>query len=150
MPVRRATPDANRDGVPHALLHNLKHNKVLHERNVILNVEVLDEPAADPGRRIAVSPLADGFYLVVVRYGFAEDPDLPKALAGVTQCGLPFDMMDTTFFLSRESIVATDRPGMMLWRDRLFTILARNAHSATAFFRIPGNRLIELGTQVEI
>ncbi len=141
---------ANRDGVPHALLHNLKHNKVLHERNVILNVEVLDEPAADPGRRIAVSPLADGFYLVVVRYGFAEDPDLPKALAGVTQCGLPFDMMDTTFFLSRESIVATDRPGMMLWRDRLFTILARNAHSATAFFRIPGNRLIELGTQVEI
>ncbi len=141
---------ANREGVPHALLHNLKHNKVLHERNVILNVEMLDEPAADPGERIRVSPLAEGFYLVVVRYGFAEDPNLPKALAGVTQCGFPFDMMDTTFFLSRESIVATDRPGMMLWRDRLFTILARNAHSATAFFRIPGNRLIELGTQVEI
>ena len=141
---------ANREGVPNALLHNLKHNKVLHERNVILNVEMLDEPAADPGQRISVSPLADGFYLVVVRYGFAEDPDLPLALGSVTQCGFPFDMMDTTFFLSRESIVATDWPGMMLWRDRLFMIMARNASSATAFFQIPGNRLIELGTQVEI
>ena len=141
---------ANPEGVPNALLHNLKHNKVLHERNVMLTVEILDEPVTDPTTRVSVAPLADGFYLVSVRYGFSEDPDIPAALLGVSQCGFPFDMMDTTFFLSRESIVAGDRPGMTLWRDRLFQILSRNATSATAFFRIPGNRLIELGTQVEI
>ena len=141
---------ANRDGVPNALLHNLKHNKVLHERNVVLTVEMLDEPVAEPGQRISVHPLADEFHSVIVRYGFAENPDIPLALAGVTQCGFPFDMMDTTFFLSRESIVATDRPGMVLWRDRLFVFMARNATASTAFFQIPGNRMIELGTQVEI
>ena len=141
---------ANPEGVPNALLHNLKHNKVLHERNVMLTVEILDEPVTDPTTRVSVAPLADGFYLVSVRYGFSEDPDIPAALLGVSQCGFPFDMMDTTFFLSGESIVAGDRPGMTLWRDRLFQILSRNATSATAFFRIPGNRLIELGTQVEI
>ncbi len=141
---------ANPEGVPNALLHNLKHNKVLHERNVMLTVEILDEPVTDPTTRVSVAPLADGFYLVSVRYGFSEDPDIPAALLGVSQCGFPFDRMDTTFVLSRESIVAGDRPGMTLWRDRLFQILSRNATSATAFFRIPGNRLIELGTQVEI
>ncbi len=141
---------ANRDGVPNALLHNLKHNKVLHERNVVLTVDILDEPFAEPGDRIEVRPLADEFYLLILRYGFAEDPDIPSALARVTQCSFPFDMMDTTFFLSRESIIAGDRPGMMLWRDRLFSFLQRNATPATAFFQIPGNRLIELGTQVEI
>ena len=141
---------ANPEGVPNALLHNLKHNKVLHERNVMLTVEILDEPVTDPATRVSVAPLADGFYLVSIRYGFSEDPDIPAALLGVSQCGFPFDMMDTTFFLSRESIVAGDRPGMTLWRDRLFQILSRNATPATAFFRIPGNRLIELGTQVEI
>ncbi len=141
---------ANPEGVPNALLHNLKHNKVLHERNVILTVDILDEPVAEPGDRVKVSRLADDFYLVTVRYGFSEDPSIPQALVSVAQCGFPFDMMDTTFFLSRESIVSGDRPGMMLWRDRLFQFLARNATSATAFFQIPGNRLIELGTQVEI
>jgi KUP system potassium uptake protein len=141
---------ANPEGVPNALLHNLKHNKVLHERNVILTVDILDEPVAEPGDRVNVSRLADDFYLVTVRYGFSEDPSIPQALVSVAQCGFPFDMMDTTFFLSRESIVSGDRPGMMLWRDKLFQFLARNATSATAFFQIPGNRLIELGTQVEI
>jgi KUP system potassium uptake protein len=141
---------ANLDGVPNALLHNLKHNKVLHERNVVMTVEILDEPVAEASDRVEVRPLADGFYLVVVRYGFSEDPNIPLALVSISQCGFPFDMMDTTFFLSRESIVATDRPGMVLWRDRLFVFLSRNATSATAFFQIPGNRLIELGTQVEI
>ncbi|HNV09518.1 MAG TPA: potassium transporter Kup, partial [Dokdonella sp.] len=97
---------ANPEGVPNALLHNLKHNKVLHERNVMLTVEILDEPVTDPATRVSVAPLADGFYLVSIRYGFSEDPDIPAALLGVSQCGFPFDMMDTTFFLSRESIVA--------------------------------------------
>jgi KUP system potassium uptake protein len=141
---------ANRDGVPNALLHNLKHNKVLHERNIVLTVETLDEPVVDLAHRTEVRPLAEGFYLVIIRYGFAEDQDVPAALASVNQCGFPFDMMDTTFFLSRESIVAGDRPGMVLWRDKLFVFLSRNAMPATAFFQIPGNRLIELGTQVEI
>jgi len=141
---------ANPEGVPNALLHNLKHNKVLHERNVMLTVDIHDEPVIDPDDRVRVEPLTEGFYVVRVRYGFSESPDVPAALVSVSQCGFPFDMMDTTFFLSRESIVAGDRPGMILWRDRLFQILSRNATPATAFFRIPGNRLIELGTQVEI
>ncbi len=141
---------ANPEGVPNALLHNLKHNKVLHERNVILTVDILDVPVAEAEDRKSVVALADDFYLVTLRYGFSEDPNIPMALTAVSQCGFPFEMMDTTFFLSRESIIAGDRPGMMLWRDRLFEFLARNATSATAFFQIPGNRLIELGTQVEI
>jgi KUP system potassium uptake protein len=141
---------ANQEGVPHALLHNLKHNKVLHERNVMLTVETVDTPVAEPDERMEVDPLGDNFFRVTLRFGFAEDPDVPQALEAVNQCGMPFDMMDTTFFLSRESIVATDRPGMALWRDKLFAFMQRNAIPATAFFQIPGNRLIELGTQVEI
>ena len=87
---------------------------------------------------------------LTLRFGFAEDQDIPVALARCESKGLDFDMMDTTFFISREPVVATDRPGMPLWRDKLFAFLARNSNPATAFFRIPGNRLIELGTQVEI
>ncbi|MEO7433224.1 MAG: potassium transporter Kup [Dokdonella sp.] len=141
---------ANQAGVPHALLHNLKHNKVLHERNVILTVDAVDTPIAEPNERIEVEALGDKFFRATLRFGFVEDPNVPQALAGINECGLPFDMMDTTFFLSRESIVATDRPGMALWRDRIFAFMQRNAIPATAFFQIPGNRLIELGTQVEI
>ncbi|MEO7063612.1 MAG: potassium transporter Kup [Dokdonella sp.] len=141
---------ANQHGVPHALLHNLKHNKVLHERNVLLTVETVETPTAEPEERVAVTEIGDGFYNVVLHYGFAEDPNVPQTIEHITECGGPFDMMDTTFFLSRESIVAVDRPGMALWRDRLFVFMQRNAVPATAFFQIPGNRLIELGTQVEI
>ncbi|MEO6967077.1 MAG: potassium transporter Kup [Rhodanobacteraceae bacterium] len=142
---------SNADAVPHALLHNLKHNKVLHERNVILTGDTLETPYADPDERIQIEDLGRGFYRVTLRFGFAEDPDVPAALANCAARGLPFDMMDTTFFLSRETIVAGGaRPGMARWRDKLFAFMARNALPATAFFRIPGNRLIELGTQVEI
>ncbi|MEO6688723.1 MAG: potassium transporter Kup [Dokdonella sp.] len=141
---------ANEGGVPHALLHNLKHNKVLHERNVILTVETVDTPIAEADERTSVESLGDNFYKLTLRFGFVEDPDVPLTLTTIQQCGLPFDLMDTTFFLSRESIVATDRPGMALWRDKLFAFMQRNAIPATAFFQIPGNRLIELGTQVEI
>ena len=108
-------------------------------------------PRVDHAIRAAeVEPLGDEFYKLTLRFGFAEDPDVPRTLQTVRQCGAPFDLMDTTFFLSRESIVATDRHGMALWRDRLFAFMSRNAIPATAFFKIPGNRLIELGTQVEI
>jgi KUP system potassium uptake protein len=141
---------SNAEAVPHALLHNLKHNKVLHERNVILTGETLEEPFAEPGERTLIEDLGHGFYRVTLRFGFAEDPDVPRRLGRCAAKGLGFDMMDTTFFLSRETIVATERPGMALWRDKLFAFMARNALPATAFFRIPGNRLIELGTQVEI
>ncbi|HTV84885.1 MAG TPA: potassium transporter Kup [Dyella sp.] len=142
---------ANQHAVPHALLHNLKHNKVLHERNVMLTVDILETPVADADERIHLQPMAGEFYGLEVRFGFAEDPNIPLALSRCARNGLPFDLMDTTFFLSRENIVADKRrPGMVLWRDRLFAFMSRNALPATAFFQIPGNRLIELGTQVEI
>ena len=141
---------ANVHGVPSAMLHNLKHNKVLHERKILLTVETLDAPTAQYGERTEITALGHEFYRLILRFGFAESPNIPQALQSCEAKGLGFDMMDTTFFLSRESIIATDRPGMPLWRDKLFVFLVRNASSATAFFRIPGNRLIELGTQVEI
>ncbi|HWG11613.1 MAG TPA: potassium transporter Kup [Rhodanobacteraceae bacterium] len=141
---------SNADAVPHALLHNLKHNKVLHERNVILTGETQEAPFTDPDERIAIEDLGHRFYRVTLRFGFAEDPDVPERLESCAAKGLGFDMMDTTFFLSRETIIATERPGMAMWRDKLFAFMARNALPATAFFRIPSNRLIELGTQVEI
>jgi KUP system potassium uptake protein len=141
---------ANINAVPNALLHNLKHNKVLHERNVLMTVETLESPVAEYGERTEITALGHEFFRLTLRFGFAEDPDIPAALQSCAAKGIGFDMMDTTFFVSRESIVATDRAGMPLWRDKLFAFLARNASSATAFFRIPGNRLIELGTQVEI
>jgi KUP system potassium uptake protein len=142
---------ANLDAVPHALLHNLKHNKVLHERNVILTVETLETPVADFEERVEVKQLDDGFFCLTLRFGFAEDQGIPPVLSSLSGKGLDFDMMDTTFFLSRENIVADRRrPGMVRWRDKLFVFMARNAMPATAFFQIPGNRLIELGAQVEI
>jgi KUP system potassium uptake protein len=140
----------NQDGVPNALLHNLKHNKVLHERNVLLTVETLETPTAEEDERATIEDLGSDFHKLTLRFGFAEDPDVPAQLVRVQSCGAPFDLMDTTFFISRERIVATDRPGMALWRDGLFAFMARNATPATAFFQIPGNRLVELGTQVEI
>ena len=141
---------ANVGSVPNALLHNLKHNKVLHERNVLMTVETLDAPVAEYGERTEITALGHEFYRVLIRFGFAEDPNIPSALQSCAAKGMGFDMMDTTFFVSRETVVATNRPGMPLWRDKLFAFLGRNAGSATAFFRIPGNRLIEIGTQVEI
>ncbi|TAN05055.1 MAG: potassium transporter Kup [Rhodanobacteraceae bacterium] len=138
------------DAVPHALLHNLKHNKVLHKRNVVLTVDTLETPYADPDERIELTDLGHDFCRLILRFGFADDPNLPQALHECAKQGLEIKMMDTTFFLSRETIVATNRPGMAPWRDKLFAFLARNALPATAFFNIPGNRLIELGAQVEI
>ncbi|EIL92104.1 potassium uptake protein [Rhodanobacter fulvus Jip2] len=142
---------ANQNAVPHALLHNLKHNKVLHERNVLLTVEILETPVAEASERVQITAMGSDFHGLELRFGFAEDPNVPLALSLCGREGLGFDMMDTTFFLSRENVVAdARRPGMALWRDKLFVILSRNALPATAFFQIPGNRLIELGAQVEI
>jgi KUP system potassium uptake protein len=142
---------ADKGVVPHALMHNLKHNKVLHERNVFLTVETLNVPYAPADKRLKMEGIGDDFYRVLVRYGFMETPDIPLALMrSCDKGGMYFDPMDTTYFASRETIVAGAHRGMPVWRDRLFAIMHRNAAPATGFFRIPGNRLVELGAQVEI
>ena len=142
---------ADKGVVPHALLHNLKHNKVLHERNVFLTVETLTVPYAPKKKRLKIEPIGDDFYRVVMSYGFAETPDVPQALMGsCDQGGVYFDPMETTYFASRETVVARRQGGMPVWRDKLFAVMHRNAAPATGFFRIPGNRLVELGAQVEI
>ena len=137
--------------VPHALLHNLKHNKVLHERNVFLTAKTLSTPYAPPDQRLSIAAIGDDFYRVIVRFGFMETPDVPLALmASCDQGGIYFDPMETTYFASRETIVAGRHRGMPVWRDKLFALMHRNAAPATGYFRIPGNRLVELGSQVEI
>jgi KUP system potassium uptake protein len=142
---------ADKGVVPHALLHNLKHNKVLHERNVFLTVETLATPYAAKSKRLAIEPIGDDFYRVLIRFGFMETPDVPQALMGsCDRGGIYFDPMDTTYFASRETIVASAHRGMPIWRDKLFAVMHRNAAPATGFFHIPGNRLVELGAQVEI
>ncbi|MBL8671524.1 MAG: KUP/HAK/KT family potassium transporter, partial [Alphaproteobacteria bacterium] len=141
----------NRDVVPYALLHNLKHNKVLHERVVLLNVATDEEPRVPESERVSVEDLGKGFHKVVVRYGFKESPDVPRALGSCAAQGLGFDMMSTSFFLGRERLVPSAvRPQMALWRERLFIWLSRNSLSATEFFQIPSNRVVELGAQVEV
>jgi len=136
-------------GVPSALLHNLKHNKVLHERVVILNVRYSDVPYVADDRRLELGTLAEGFYHVVVRYGFMDDINIPKALAACP-CGMKFDMMETTFFFSRENLIPTRGEGMSIWREHIFAAMARNAASPMTFFHIPANRVVELGAQLEI
>ena len=136
--------------MPPALLHNLKHNKVLHERNVFLTVETLSVPRADSVERVAYSDLGHGFSRLNLRFGYMENPDVPGALKLWQIPGQAFDPMDTTFFASRESLTASRDRGMALWRDKLFLVMSRNATPATEFFSIPGNRLVELGTQVVI
>ncbi|MDI1301162.1 MAG: potassium transporter Kup [bacterium] len=136
--------------VPHAMLHNMKHNKILHERNVLLTLFTRDIPFVDEAERIVVSQVSHNFYLITGYYGFKEQPDVPLLLADCASQGLVFDMMDTSFFLSRERIIASEVPGMALWREKLFVGMSRNAAAATDFFQIPTNRVVELGTQVEI
>ena len=138
-------------GVPHALLHNLKHNKVLHERVMLLTVKIEDVPYVEEERRFELKDLGSGFYRLILRYGFMEESNVPDALAKVETCGPQFRMMDTSFFLARQTLLATGtRPGMALWRERLFSWMLRNAESAMEFFKLPPNRVVELGSQVEI
>ncbi len=137
-------------GVPSALLHNIKHNKVLHERVVILTVAIQDVPFVDEAERCSVKDLGQGFYRMSLRYGFLEETDVPAALKGADMCGGPFGMMKTSFFLSRQTLLPSAKPGMALWREKLFAWMLRNAASAMEFFRLPTNRVVELGSQVEI
>jgi KUP system potassium uptake protein len=142
-----ATPEAT----PHALLHNLNHNKVLHERVVFLTVDIHEEPWISNKERVVCQKLGHGCWRVRVSYGFLERPDITKALGLCAGAGLPMEMMETSFFLSRELIAAAEGgAGMARWRDRMFAAMARNAGSVTDFFNIPPNRVIELGTRIEI
>jgi KUP system potassium uptake protein len=142
-----ATPDAT----PHALLHNLNHNKVLHERVVFLTVEIKDVPWVPFGERILCESLGHGCWRVRVRYGFMDRPDVTRALDLCGALGLEFEHMETSFFLSRQKIVPTQGGiGMAFWRDRLFAAMARNAGNVTDYFNIPANRVIELGSRIQI
>jgi KUP system potassium uptake protein len=137
-------------GVPPALLHNLKHNKVLHERIMILTVVIDEVPYVSQEDRIGTLELGQDFYRIIIRYGFMQKVDLPRVLKRIENCGPQIKMMDTSFFLSRQTLLASSRPGMALWREALFSWMMRNAESAMDFFKLPTNRVVELGSQVEI
>ncbi len=141
-------------GTPSALLHNIKHNKVLHERVVVLTVLIADIPYVEEEARTEISEMGDGFYRVKLHYGFMEETNVPAALKEIGStgglCGAPFEMMQTSFFLSRQTLLSAARPGMAIWRERLFAWMMRNAATPMQFFNLPTNRVVELGSQVEI
>ncbi len=136
--------------VPHALLHNIKHNKILHARNILLTLHTQDIPKVANEERLIVEQISPNFWLITGYYGFKEQPDVPELLALCEPYGLSFDMMDTSFFLSRERIIPRVEGGMAPWRELLFVTMSRNSASATDFFQIPTNRVVELGTQIEL
>jgi len=138
------------DGTPPALIHNLAHNKVLHEKIVFLTVTTEDVPHLAAAERVTVKRIGKGFHSVVARYGFTEDPDIREVLAACKQQQLDIPIEGTTFFLGRETVIASERPGMALWREQVFAFMTRNALRATAFFKIPPNQVFEVGAQVEL
>jgi KUP system potassium uptake protein len=138
------------DTIPAALLHNLKHNQVLHERVLILNVKVEDVPHVMAERRVEVHEAGHGFFRVILHYGFMEEVDIPRDLAGIQTCGAPFNMMSTSFFLGRQKLIASKHPGMALWREKLFAWMLKSSESAMEFFKLPTNRVVELGSQLQI
>ena len=140
----------NPDYVPTSLLHNLKHNKVLHERVLFVTVQNVDEPEVGADRRMEVSELTPGIHKVILRYGFMESPNIPRALDDLNTSGVPFDPMQASYFLGREVLVPATVPKLPWWRHWLFLVLARNATPATEFFRIPYDRVVELGVRVAI
>ncbi len=140
----------NPDGVPHAMLHNLKHNKVLHEKVVILTVKFLDIPHTNLEERVSVEALPYEFYRVTVKYGFKDEPDLPRDLALCAKYGLEIDTMDTSYFIGKESLIASHKSGMAYWRKKIFIGLFRTAETITNQFKLPPNRVVELGSQLMI
>ena len=137
-------------GVPPTLIHNLRHNKVLHANIVLLTVTTEDVPHVSNERAIELEPLSAGFFRVTLRYGFMEEPSVPEAISDARARGLPIDKDDITYFLGRETLLPANHPGMAPWREKLFALMSRNAMRATAFFRIPPERVVELGMQVEL
>ena len=139
---------SNNERVPNAMLHNLMHNKVLHERVLVVSVQVFDVPYVPEIDRVEIHKLKGDFYRVNVQYGFKDEPDIPAALALCESQGLPINMMETSFFLGRATLVPKHGSEMVFWREKLFVFMFRNASSATSFYKIPTNRVVELGTQV--
>jgi KUP system potassium uptake protein len=135
---------------PTALMHSLKHYKVLHEKNVILTIETAQTPRVDEAERVRIEPIGESFSRVVLRFGFMETPNVPKALAVARKLGWIFDIMSTSFFLSRRALRPAARSDMPRWQDKLFISLARSANDATDYFQIPTGRAVEIGTQVTI
>ncbi len=141
---------ASPNGIPPALLHNVKHNRVLHERNVLLTVAIADIPYVDADHRVEIAEPGAAFCRLTLHYGFMQEVDVPRDIAGVQICGGPLKSMDTSFFLGRQTLIATDHPGMAIWREKLFAWMMRNSQSAMEFFKLPTNRVVELGSQIEI
>ena len=138
------------DTAPVALMHNLKHNKVLHEKNIILSVATAETPRVSEENRVRIEPLNDDFKKVIINYGFMESPNIPKALGLCRKQGLKFDIMATSFFLGRRSVVPSAQSGMPLWQDKLFIFLMKNAANPTDFYKIPPGRVVEMGAQVTV
>jgi KUP system potassium uptake protein len=137
-------------GTPPALAHNLRYNKILHEHVIVLTVTTSHTPYVPPDQQVQVQSLGLGVFNVRVQYGFMQDPDVPRALLTARELGVELDIEDLTYFLGRETIIVTERPGMAVWREKLFVVMARNAVRATAFFHLPPERVVELGVQVEM
>jgi KUP system potassium uptake protein len=142
--------DRTVDGIPLALLHNLKHNKVLHEKVILLTIVTEEVPYVPDEDQVTVKELGEGLYRVVARHGFMEYVDVPEMLGSLEVPGVSFDADHTTFFLGRETLLATERPGMAIWRERMFSWMNRNAQGAALFFRLPPNRVVEVGAQIEL
>ena len=136
-------------GVPVALVHNIKHNKVMHERVVLLTIMTDDVAHVRPAK-VELREVREGIDRVVAHYGFMDEPSVAEVLRTAGRLGLKTDKADTTFFLSRETLLATPRPGMAIWREKLFAFLSRNALSATAYFKLPMGKVVEVGTQVDL
>jgi KUP system potassium uptake protein len=139
---------ANPEIVPQAMLHSMKHYKALHERNVIVSVSIHDVPHLEDSKRVSVEPMKNDFWQVKLHYGFMEQPNIPEALEWCAESGLDFNPMDTSFFLGRETLIPRISSEMCFWREKVFVAMFRNAGSASRFFGLPPNRVVELGTQV--
>jgi KUP system potassium uptake protein len=140
----------NPEATPPALLHNLKHNKVLHERVVFLAVLTAEVPHVPAESRATVEDLGHGCSRVLLNYGFMQEPNVPEALAALKDKGMEFPPLQTTYFLGRETLIPSSKPGMAIWREHLFAMMNRNARTATSFFSLPPNRVVELGAQIEL
>lgn len=132
------------------MLHNIKHNKVLHEQNIITTVVTEEIPHVSPKERLNVQDLGAGFYRTIIRYGFMEDPDVPAVLSSFPEHYLQIHPAAATYILSRNTLIASKQPGMALWREKLFVFMIRNESRPNEFFRLPANRVVELGMQIEI
>jgi KUP system potassium uptake protein len=138
------------EGVPHTLLNHFKHNEALHERIVLLSILAAESPFVAPKDRVTIEDMGQGFHRVIARYGYMESPHVPKVLKLATEKGLPVDVYSASFFLGRETLLTTGDAPMARWRKVLFAFMSRNAWNATSFFNIPPERVVELGTQVEL